>query len=75
MTKQVSRDYGVLLESAGISLRGAFIIDPEGVVRWILVHDLGIGRSVDEVLRVLQSLKTGELCPVGWRPGKAFLKG
>lgn len=39
------------------------------------VQDLGVGRSVDEILRVLQALKTGELCPVGWRPGKAFIKG
>jgi peroxiredoxin 2/4 len=72
--KQTARDYGVLLEDAGISLRGTFIIDPEGVIRWMLVHDLGIGRSVDEVLRVLQSLKTGELCPAEWRPGKAFIR-
>jgi alkyl hydroperoxide reductase subunit AhpC len=72
--KETARDYGVLLEDAGIALRGAFIIDPDGVLRWMVVHDLGVGRSVDEVLRVLQSLKTGELCPVGWKPGQAFIK-
>lgn len=74
ITKQVSRDYGVLLEDAGIALRGTFIIDPDGVVRVAMVQDTGVGRSVDEVLRLLSALKTGELCPVGWRPGKAFIK-
>lgn len=72
--KEAARDYGVLLEEAGVALRGAFIIDPEGVLRWMVVHDLGVGRSVDEVLRVLQSLKSGELCPVGWKPGQAFIR-
>ena len=51
ITKEVSRNYGVLLEDKGISLRGTFIIDPEGKVRYQLVHDLGIGRSVEEILR------------------------
>jgi alkyl hydroperoxide reductase subunit AhpC len=74
MNKKVSAEYGVLLKEAGVALRGAFIIDPDGVLRWSVVHDLSVGRNVDEVLRVLGSLKTGELCPSGWRPGDAFLK-
>lgn len=74
ITKRVARDYGVLLEDAGIALRGTFIIDPEGFVRWTLVSDLGIGRSVEEVVRVLLALKTGELCPAEWRPGKPTIK-
>ncbi|MEK6558676.1 MAG: peroxiredoxin [Planctomycetota bacterium] len=73
ITKEVSRNYGVLLEDKGISLRGTFIIDPEGKVRYQLVHDLGIGRSVEEILRVLRALQTGELCPVEWKPGKKTL--
>lgn len=73
ITKEVSRKYGVLLEDKGISLRGTFIVDPEGKVRYQLVHDLGIGRSVEEVLRVLRALQTGELCPVEWKPGKKTL--
>lgn len=73
ITKEVSRKYGVLLEDKGISLRGTFIVDPEGKVRYQLVHDLGIGRSVEEVLRVLKALQTGELCPVEWKPGKKTL--
>ena len=73
ITKDVSRNYGVLLEDKGIALRGTFIIDPEVTLKYQLVHDLGIGRSVEEVLRVLKALQTGELCPVEWKPGKKTL--
>jgi peroxiredoxin (alkyl hydroperoxide reductase subunit C) len=72
-TKQVSMDYGVLLERLGAALRGTFIIGPDGLVRAYGVQDLTVGRSVDEILRLVSALKTGELCPVGWRPGKPFL--
>lgn len=73
MTKEVSREYGILLENAGISLRGLFIINPEGVIQYQLVHDLGVGRSVGETLRVLQALQTGENCPMDWEPGENTL--
>jgi alkyl hydroperoxide reductase subunit AhpC len=70
----ISRDYGVLLEDKGIALRGTFLIDPNGTLQWMSVNALGTGRSVEEVLRTLQALKTGELCPADWKPGKAVLK-
>src|SRR5262245_24251174 len=77
LTKKISADYGVLLES-GISLRGTFIIDQKGVVKAITVHDLPLGRSVDEALRVLDALqhseKHGEVCPPGWTKGTAAIK-
>ena len=73
ITKEVSRKYGVLLEEKGIALRGTFIIDPDGKLRYQLIHDLGIGRSIEEILRVLRALQTGELCPVEWKPGKKTL--
>jgi peroxiredoxin 2/4 len=73
ITKQVSRDYGVLIEEQGIALRGLFIIDPEGILRYQVVSDLNIGRSVDETLRVLQALQTGGLCPIDWHPGERTL--
>lgn len=73
ITKEVSRNYGILIESQGIALRGTFIIDPKGKLRYQVVHDLNIGRSIDEVLRVLKALQTGELCPVEWAPGKPTL--
>lgn len=72
-THEVSRAFDVLLEDKGIALRGSFVIDPEGVVRWINVNDLSVGRSVDEALRVLQALQTDELTPCGWKPGQATL--
>ena len=73
ITRETSRRYGVLLEEKGTALRGTFIIDPEGKLRWSCVHDTGIGRNVDEILRSLQALQTGELCPVNWKPGQKTL--
>jgi peroxiredoxin (alkyl hydroperoxide reductase subunit C) len=70
ITKDVSRDYGVLLEDKGIALRGLFIIDPDGYLQYQVVHSLNIGRSVDETLRVLEALKTGGLCGADWKPGQ-----
>ncbi len=72
-TLVISRAYGVLNEEDGSAFRATFIIDPEGVVRHVSVNDMNVGRSVDETLRTLQALKTGELCPVEWRPGKKTL--
>lgn len=73
ITKEVSRGYEVLIEEKGVSLRGAFIIDPEGILRYQVVHDMDIGRSVGEILRVLKALQTGEMCPIEWKSGKATL--
>jgi len=72
-THEISRSYGTLIEEVGHALRGTFIIDPEGKLRWEMVHDAGIGRNVDEILRSLQALQTGELCPVNWKPGQKTL--
>ena len=73
ITKQVARDYGVLIEEKGIALRGMFIIDPEGILQYSVIHNLNVGRSVDEMLRVVDALQTGGLCPSDWRPGKQLL--
>lgn len=73
ITQDVSRDYGVLVEEEGIALRGLFIIDPEGILQYAVVHNLNIGRSVDETLRVLEALQTGGLCPAEWHPGQQTL--
>ena len=75
MTKKVAKDFGILIEEDGVALRGLFIIDPEGVVRYSVVHDLNVGRSVDETLRVLKALQTGGLCPVDWDEGEDLLEG
>ena len=65
--------YDVLLED-GSALRATFIVDPDGVVRHATVSDQSVGRSPDETLRVLQALRTGALCPVGWRKGQPTLR-
>ncbi|MBI5392622.1 peroxiredoxin [Candidatus Woesearchaeota archaeon] len=70
---QLSKAYSVLIEEKGIALRGTFIIDPEGVLKYMVVSDLGVGRSIDETLRVLEALQTGELCPIDWKPGMKTL--
>ncbi|XP_063691803.1 peroxiredoxin-like [Bolinopsis microptera] len=78
LTRQISRDYGVLLEDAGHTLRGLFIIDDKGILRQITMNDLPVGRSVDETLRLVQAFQYtdqhGEVCPANWTPGKDTLK-
>jgi peroxiredoxin (alkyl hydroperoxide reductase subunit C) len=74
ITKSVARDYGVLIEEKGVALRGLFVIDPEGTLRYAVIHDLNVGRSADETLRVIQALQTGGLCQADWRPGQETLK-
>lgn len=71
-TQKVSRDYNVL-GADGAAQRGTFIIDPDGMLRWMMVSDNSVGRSVAEILRALHALQTGELCPVEWEPGQQTL--
>ncbi len=73
INRTMSSVYGVLIEKKGIALRGTFIVDPDGILRYALYHDLGVGRSVTETLRVLKALQTGELCPVEWSQGEKTL--
>ena len=77
LTKQISADYGVLINGA-VSLRGLFLIDQEGIVRHALVNGLPLGRNVDEALRVLDALrfteKHGEVCPANWREREESMK-
>ena len=72
-TRETSRAYGVLIENQGIALRGLFVIDPEGILRYAVVHDLNVGRSAEETLRVIQALQTGGLCQAEWKPGQKTL--
>ncbi len=69
----LSREYQVLDEKSGEAQRGLFMIDPEGNIKYSVVSSGSVGRSVKEVLRVLQALQSGELCPVEWEPGQATL--
>jgi peroxiredoxin (alkyl hydroperoxide reductase subunit C) len=70
---KLARAYNILVEESNIALRGLFIINPEGVLQYSVIHDLNIGRSVDETLRVLQGLQTGGLCAADWKPGQENL--
>jgi peroxiredoxin (alkyl hydroperoxide reductase subunit C) len=71
--KAIARDFEVLKEEEGIAYRGLFLIDRQGIVRHQLVNDLPLGRSVDEVIRLLDALifheQNGEVCPANWRAG------
>lgn len=58
--KTIARDYGVLLEDAGVALRGLFLIDPQGIVRHLSINDLPVGRSVDETLRLVRAFQFNE---------------
>lgn len=75
---KIARNYGVLDEETGIPFRGLFIIDDRQILRQITINDLPVGRSVDETLRLVQAFqytdKYGEVCPVGWKPGKKTMK-
>jgi peroxiredoxin len=73
------KEFGTYIEGAGLSLRGSFIIDPDGVLKAYEIHDNSIGRSAKELLRKLQAAKFvreagGEVCPASWEPGKKTLK-
>ncbi|MEJ7625038.1 MAG: peroxiredoxin, partial [Pyrinomonadaceae bacterium] len=70
---KLARQYNILIDEASISLRGLFIIDPEGVLQYSVVNTPAIGRSVDETLRVLQALQTGGFCAADWKPGQKTL--
>jgi len=78
LKKELATAYGVLAEDGAVALRGLFLIDPEGVVQHATVNNLGVGRSVDETLRVLQAFQHvrehGEVCPADWKPGTKTMK-
>jgi lipoyl-dependent peroxiredoxin subunit C len=71
--RELSSALGILHKEEGVALRATFIVDPEGVIRWVTVNDLSVGRNVDETLRVLDALQTDELCPCNWKKGEKTL--
>jgi peroxiredoxin (alkyl hydroperoxide reductase subunit C) len=77
ITKNITRDYGVLFDEA-VALRGLFLIDKEGIVRHSTINDLPLGRNVDEALRMVDALqyfeRHGEVCPANWKPGEEAMK-
>jgi peroxiredoxin (alkyl hydroperoxide reductase subunit C) len=77
ITKEIARDYGVLVNDA-VALRGTFLIDKSGIVRHATLNDLPLGRNVDETLRLIDALQHteahGEVCPAGWQKGKEGMR-
>jgi alkyl hydroperoxide reductase subunit AhpC len=73
-TQELTRLYGVLDYDDGSALRATFVIDPKGIVRHASITDASVGRNPEETLRILKALRTGELCPVSWRPGQPTLR-
>jgi alkyl hydroperoxide reductase subunit AhpC len=71
--RELSSALGILHKEEGVPLRATYVVDPEGVIRFASVNDLGVGRNVDEVLRVLDALQTGELTPCNWQRGDKTL--
>lgn len=72
-THELSKAYQVLNETDGSAERGLFIIDPHGLVKYLIVSNGAVGRSVQETLRVLKALQSGDLCPVDWVSGDKTL--
>lgn len=78
-TGNLCKAFGTYIEEEGLSLRGSFIIDPEGVLKTCEIHDNSIGRNTKELLRKVQAARfvrnnKGQVCPVSWEPGKKTLK-
>lgn len=72
--RELSEDLGILDKNEGVCLRATFIVDPEGIIRFVSVNDLSVGRNPEEVLRVLDALQTDELCPCNWNKGEEVIK-
>ena len=78
LTKSIATDYGVLIDGAGVALRGSFLIDKTGNIRHYVINDLPLGRNVDESIRMVEALQFhedhGEVCPAGWNKGDEGMK-
>jgi peroxiredoxin (alkyl hydroperoxide reductase subunit C) len=73
-SKSLAEELGILDSEEKIAYRATFIVDPQGIIRWVSVYDLNVGRNVNEVIRVLDALQTDELCPCNWEKGKETIK-
>ena len=69
----IARAYGVLLEPEGVAARATFAIDPAGLIQYAAVQNLNVGRSISELVRVMEALRTGHAVPAGWQPGQPTL--
>ena len=74
ITRELSTALGVLDTREGVAKRATFIVDPDGIIRFVYVTDMSVGRNPQEVLRVLDALQTDELCPCNWQKGEEVIK-
>jgi alkyl hydroperoxide reductase subunit AhpC len=74
ITPAFAAELGILHKDAGAALRATFIVDPDGIIRYVSVNDLSVGRNVSEVVRTLDALQTDELCPCNWQKGQDTIK-
>jgi lipoyl-dependent peroxiredoxin subunit C len=72
--RELTTALGILDPNAGVAQRATFVVDPEGIIRFVYVTDLSVGRNPEEVLRVIDALQTDELCPCNWHKGEEVLK-
>lgn len=72
--RELSSALGIIDKNAGVSQRATFLVDPNGVIRFVSVTDLSVGRNPQEVIRVLDALQTDELCPCNWHEGEETIK-
>jgi lipoyl-dependent peroxiredoxin subunit C len=71
--RELTQSLGIMDENEGVSQRATFIVDPQGIIRFVYVTDLSVGRNPKEVLRILDGLQTDELCPCNWEKGEKTL--
>jgi peroxiredoxin (alkyl hydroperoxide reductase subunit C) len=72
--RELSAQLGILDEAEGVAQRATFIVDPDGIIRFVYVTDLSVGRNPKEVLRILDGLQTDELCPCNWQKGEETIQ-
>ena len=70
LKRELTPALGILDKDEGVALRATFVVDPEGIIRFVSVNDMSVGRNPQEVLRVLDALQTDELCPCNWKKGE-----
>jgi len=72
--RELTSALGILDPHEGVAQRASYIVDPNGIIRFVMMTDLSVGRNVQEILRVLDALQTDELCPCNWKPGEEVIK-
>ena len=71
--QKLAADLGILDPKENVCLRASFLVDPDNVIQWVSANNLSVGRSVDEALRIIDAVQSGELCACGWTPGEAHV--